>query len=82
MKTIEERVKELVEEHLGITDQSRVKTTSHLVEDLGADSLDIVELVMAVEEEFHIELSDGDVEKVDTVQDFVTLIRRKGGFDG
>ena len=74
MNTIEERVKKIVAEQLGVK-EDEVKTTSSFVEDLGADSLDTVELVMALEEEFETEIPDEEAEKITTVQaaiDYVT----------
>ncbi|CAG8865366.1 Acyl carrier protein [Pseudomonas fluorescens] len=67
MSTIEERVKKIVAEQLGVK-EDEVKTTSSFVEDLGADSLDTVELVMALEEEFETEIPDEEAEKITTVQ--------------
>ena len=67
MSTIEERVKKIVCEQLGVKDDE-VTSTSSFVEDLGADSLDTVELVMALEEEFETEIPDEEAEKITTVQ--------------
>ena len=63
----EERVKKIVAEQLGV-DESEIKSESSFVEDLGADSLDTVELVMALEEEFEAEIPDEDAEKITTVK--------------
>ncbi|MGP0014606.1 MULTISPECIES: acyl carrier protein [Pseudomonas] len=74
MSTIEERVKKIVAEQLGVKEEE-VNLTSSFVEDLGADSLDTVELVMALEEEFETEIPDEEAEKITTVQaaiDYVT----------
>ena len=74
MSTIEERVKKIVAEQLGVKAEE-VNNTSSFVEDLGADSLDTVELVMALEEEFETEMPDEEAEKITTVQaaiDYVT----------
>ena len=74
MSSIDERVKKIVVEQLGVKEEE-VNTGSAFVEDLGADSLDTVELVMALEEEFDIEIPDEDAEKITTVQqaiDYVT----------
>jgi acyl carrier protein len=74
MSTIEERVKKIVTEQLGVKAEEVVNTAS-FVEDLGADSLDTVELVMALEEEFETEIPDEEAEKITTVQaaiDYVT----------
>ncbi len=67
MSNIEERVKKIVAEQLGVKEED-VKAASSFVEDLGADSLDTVELVMALEEEFETEIPDEDAEKLTTVQ--------------
>ena len=74
MSTIEERVKKIVAEQLCVKEEEVVNTAS-FVEDLGADSLDTVELVMALEEEFETEIPDEEAEKITTVQaaiDYVT----------
>ncbi len=66
MSSIEERVKKIVAEQLGVKEEE-VKTEASFVEDLGADSLDTVELVMALEEEFETEIPDEEAEKITTV---------------
>jgi acyl carrier protein len=71
--TVETRVKEIVCEQLGVSDDE-VTPQASFIDDLGADSLDIVELVMALEEEYEIEISDEDAEKIKTVQDVVTYV--------
>ena len=74
MSNIEERVKKIVAEQLGVKLED-VKNESSFVDDLGADSLDTVELVMALEEEFETEIPDEEAEKINTVQaaiDYVT----------
>jgi acyl carrier protein len=71
--TVETRVKEIVCEQLGVSDDE-VTPQASFIDDLGADSLDIVELVMALEEEYEIEISDEDAEKIKTFQDVVTYI--------
>jgi acyl carrier protein len=73
MSAIEKRVKEIVAEQLGV-DESQVTNEASFMDDLGADSLDTVELVMALEEEFDIEISDEDAEKIQTVQDAIDYI--------
>ncbi len=70
---IEEKVKQIVVEQLGV-DEDQVTEEAAFMDDLGADSLDTVELVMALEEEFDIEISDEDAEKIQTVQDAVAYI--------
>tara|TARA_B110000438_G_C15445219_1_gene492182 strand:+ start:140 stop:379 length:240 start_codon:yes stop_codon:yes gene_type:complete len=75
MSSIEEQVKVIVAEQLGVK-EDEVKNNASFVDDLGADSLDTVELVMALEEEFETEIPDEDAEKITTVQqaiDFVTF---------
>ncbi len=71
MSDIAERVKKIVVEHLGV-DESKVSDGASFIDDLGADSLDTVELVMAFEEEFDIEIADEDAEKMTTVGDAIT----------
>ncbi|MFV2055014.1 MAG: acyl carrier protein [Thiohalomonadales bacterium] len=74
MSTVEERVKKIVVEQLGVKEEE-VSNESSFVDDLGADSLDTVELVMALEEEFETEIPDEDAEKITTVQqatDYIT----------
>ncbi len=66
MASVEERVRHIIVEQLGV-DEGEVKTEAHFVDDLGADSLDVVELVMALEEEFKLEISDEEAEKLTTV---------------
>ena len=70
---IETKVREKIAEQLGVA-ADEVKPESSFIEDLGADSLDIVELVMALEEEFNIEISDEDAEKIRTVNDAIDYI--------
>ena len=76
MSNIEEQVKKIVVEHLGI-DESKVSSESKFIDDLGADSLDTVELVMAFEEEFGSEISDSEAEKILTVGDAIKFIESK-----
>ena len=73
MSDVAERVKKIVVEHLGV-EAAQVKEDAKFIDDLGADSLDTVELVMAFEEAFDIEISDEDAEKIRTVQDAVDYI--------
>ena len=73
MASIEKRVKEIVAEQLGV-DEGQVTNEASFMDDLGADSLDTVELVMALEEEFEVEISDEDAEKIQTVQDAVDYV--------
>lgn len=73
MSSIDERVKKIVVEQLGVKEEE-VTTTASFVEDLGADSLDTVELVMALEEEFECEIPDDEAEKITTVQQAVDYV--------
>ncbi|MGI9309670.1 MAG: acyl carrier protein [Gammaproteobacteria bacterium] len=73
MSNIEEQVKNIVAEQLGVKEEE-VKKESSFVDDLGADSLDTVELVMALEEEFDTEIPDEDAEKITTVQQAIDYI--------
>ena len=73
MENIEQRVKKIVAEQLGVN-ESEIKIESSFVDDLGADSLDTVELVMALEEEFECEIPDEEAEKITTVQQAVNYI--------
>lgn len=75
MSDIEQRVKKIVAEQLG-TKEADVKNTSSFIDDLGADSLDTVELVMALEEEFDCEIPDEEAEKITTVQQAVDYINK------
>jgi len=74
MENIEQRVKKIVAEQLGVN-EADVKSQSSFVNDLGADSLDTVELVMALEEEFGTEIPDEEAEKITTVQQAVDYIQ-------
>ena len=71
--SIEQRVKKIVAEQLGVN-ESEVKSESSFVNDLGADSLDTVELVMALEEEFKTEIPDEEAEKITTVQQAIDYV--------
>lgn len=76
MSDIADRVKKIVVEHLGV-DESKVTEAASFIDDLGADSLDTVELVMAFEEEFNVEIPDDAAEKIQTVGDAVSFISSK-----
>ena len=75
MAATEERVKQIIVEQLGV-DEAEVTPNASFVDDLGADSLDTVELVMAFEEAFEIEIPDEDAEKIRTVQEAVNYIEQ------
>ncbi|MFH1619080.1 MAG: acyl carrier protein [bacterium] len=74
MENLEERVKKIIVEQLGV-DAAEVSPSAQFVSDLGADSLDTVELVMALEEEFDIEIPDEDAEKIQTVGQALDFIK-------
>jgi acyl carrier protein len=74
--SVEQRVKQIIVEQLGV-DEGQVDNNASFVDDLGADSLDIVELVMAFEEAFDIDIPDEDAEKIATVKDAVDYIENK-----
>ena len=78
MSDIAERVKKIVVEHLGV-DAEKVKEDASFIEDLGADSLDNVEMVMAFEEEFGIEIPDDAAETIHTVGDAIRYIEQQAG---
>ena len=71
--SVEEKVKEIIVDQLGVDDK-QVTTSASFIDDLGADSLDTVELVMALEEEFDIEIPDEEAEKIAKVQDAIDYI--------
>jgi acyl carrier protein len=73
MENIEQRVKKIVAEQLGVN-ESEIKNESSFVDDLGADSLDTVELVMALEEEFECEIPDEEAEKITNVQQAIDYV--------
>ncbi len=73
MSDTSEKIKKIVAEHLGV-DEGKITETSSFVDDLGADSLDQVELVMAFEEAFSIEIPDDAAEKITTVQDAINYV--------
>ncbi len=77
-ENLEERVKKIITEQLAV-DAAEVTPQAQFVQDLGADSLDTVELVMALEEEFDIEIPDEDAEKIKTVGEAVSYIKDKAG---
>ena len=77
-KTIEERVKDVIVAQLGV-DAAEVKPEASFIDDLGADSLDTVELVTALEEEFGVEIPDEDAEKIKTVGEATESIKSKLG---
>ena len=72
-KTVDRRVIEIIVEQLGVSEEE-VALEASFIDDLGADSLDLVELIMALEEEFGLEISDEDAEKIQTVQDVINYI--------
>jgi acyl carrier protein len=76
MSTVEDRVKSIIVEQLGV-DADEVTPEASFVEDLGADSLDTVELIMAFEEEFGVEISDDEAEKIRKVKDAVDYIEKR-----
>ena len=78
MSETAERVKKIVVEHLGV-EQDKVTEDASFIDDLGADSLDIVELVMAFEEEFGVEIPDDAAEKISTVKDAIDYIEQNKG---
>ena len=73
---LEERVAEIIVEQLGVS-REEVKPEASFIDDLGADSLDIVELVMAMEETFDVEIPDDDAEKIQTIGDAVNYLKEK-----
>ncbi|MCK5873918.1 MAG: acyl carrier protein [Alcanivoracaceae bacterium] len=77
MSSIEERVTKIIVEQLGVKPED-IKPEASFVEDLGADSLDTVELVMALEEEFETEIPDEEAEKINTVQAAIDYIKSHG----
>jgi len=78
MSTVEERVKKIVVEQLGVKEEE-VTNEASFVDDLGADSLDTVELVMALEEEFETEIPDEEAEKITTVQQAIDYVNANVG---
>ncbi len=76
MASIEDRVKEIIVEQLGVSEEA-VKPEAKLVEDLGADSLDVVELVMALEENFDVTVDEDDQDKLETVGQIIDYVKDK-----
>ncbi|MFQ5816551.1 MAG: acyl carrier protein [Terriglobia bacterium] len=76
MAAVEEKVKRIIVEQLGV-DEAEVTPTASFIDDLGADSLDTVELLMAFEEAFNIEIPDEDAEKIATVKDAIGYIEKR-----
>ncbi|MCH8156438.1 MAG: acyl carrier protein [Nitrospinae bacterium] len=76
MMSVEEKVKEIIVDQLGVDDKQVISGAS-FIDDLGADSLDTVELVMALEEEFDIEIPDDEAEKIAKVQDAIDYIKNR-----
>jgi acyl carrier protein len=74
MDTVLEKVKEVISEQLDVEDLDSITTETTFIDDLGADSLDIVELIMALEEEFDMEIPEEEAEKITSVGDVVTYI--------
>ena len=74
---MEEKIKELIRLNLDLF--NKVKNSNNLKDDLGADSLDIVELIMILQDEFLIKISDEDAEKLETVQDFINIVTKLKG---
>ena len=77
MSEVSEKVKKIIAEHLGIDDMSKITDDAKFIDDLGADSLDTVELVMAFEEKFGIEIPDDAAETIQTVQNAIDYIQSK-----
>ncbi len=75
---VEDRIKEIIADQLGV-ELEKITPEAKFVEDLGADSLDVVELIMAFEEEFGIEIPDEDAEKIQTVGDVINYLKEKVG---
>ena len=76
MASVEERVKEIISEQLGL-EKEDIQLDASFIDDLGADSLDIVEMIMTIEDEYDVEISDDDAEKLSTVQDAINYIKEK-----
>jgi acyl carrier protein len=80
MSAVADKVKQIIVEQLGV-DEAQVDLTASFVDDLGADSLDIVELVMKFEEDFELDIPDEDAENIKTVKDAIEYIEKKKGKD-
>ena len=80
MSAVADKVKQIIVEQLGV-DEAQVDSTASFVDDLGADSLDIVELVMKFEEDFELDIPDEDAENIKTVKDAIEYIEKKKGKD-
>ncbi|MGO9242339.1 MAG: acyl carrier protein [Bryobacteraceae bacterium] len=78
MSAVADKVKQIIVEQLGV-DEAQVDSTASFVDDLGADSLDIVELVMKFEEDFELDIPDEDAENIKTVKDAIDYIEKKKG---
>ncbi|EHJ47854.1 acyl carrier protein [Solidesulfovibrio carbinoliphilus subsp. oakridgensis] len=76
--SVAEKVKEIIVDQLGV-DAGEVNPEAKFVDDLGADSLDLTELIMAMEEEFGVEISDEDAQQIQKVQDAISFIEKKKG---
>jgi acyl carrier protein len=76
--SLENKVKQIIISNLQLNENEKITENSSFTEDLGADSLDVVELVMALEEEFDIEISDNDSEKLNTFGDVIKFLTSKG----
>ena len=76
MSSVEEKVKEIIVEQLGV-EEKQIDLSASFIDDLGADSLDTVELVMALEEEFDIEIPDEEAEKITTVQQAIDFVNTR-----
>lgn len=77
-QAIEERVRSIIADQLGVAEE-QIKPESKFIEDLGADSLDIVELIMAMEEEFETEIPDDEAEKIRNVNDVISFLKNNLG---
>lgn len=77
--SIENRVKDIIKDHLGVSDEDVKSTSASFIGDLGADSLDSVELVMRLEEEFGVTIPDEDAEKITTIGEAIAYIEKESG---